>query len=186
MKKNKTNLTSRFRAGSKKRSGLQRMKNYFRFNDLVTSKERLHSIMNCAINRNRWIREDPSVIFHFHQSVRSFIRAGYLIMLTERKKGFNTPLENPSPLLLGLLSEKEYQNPLLVFKKAFREYSIKEFDYFMSGIVYFSMGVYEHVPERNIINPYIHLIKMLDAAHIILERGKKTDTAGQCGEKQKM
>jgi hypothetical protein len=37
-------------------------------------------------------------------------------------------------------------------------------------MVYFSMGVYENLPEKNIINPYIHLIKMLDAAHIILER----------------
>ncbi|WP_336959172.1 hypothetical protein [Chryseobacterium contaminans] len=47
---------------------------------------------------------------------------------------------------------------------------IKEFDYFMSGMVYFSMGVDENLPEKNIINPYIHLIKMLDAAHLILER----------------
>ncbi|MGG5208115.1 hypothetical protein ACQWU4_04150 [Chryseobacterium sp. MIQD13] len=63
--------------------------------------------------------------------------------------------------------------------------NIKEFDYLMSGIIYFSMGVYEHVPERNIINPYIHLIKMLDAAHIILERGKKTDTASSVERNRK-
>ncbi|MBL3550172.1 hypothetical protein [Chryseobacterium sp. KMC2] len=79
-----------------------------------------------------------------------------------------------SPLVLGLLTEKEYQNPLLVFKKAFKEYSIKEFDYFISGMVYFSMGIYDKLPERNMINPYIHLIKMLDAAYLIIERkGKK-------------
>ncbi|MBB4807481.1 hypothetical protein HNP38_002787 [Chryseobacterium defluvii] len=106
--------------------------------------------------------------------MRSFIRAGYLITLKEKKWTANTQLKKVSPLVLGLLSEKEYQNPLLVFKKAFKEYSIKEFDYFISGMVYFSMGIYDNPPERNMISPYIHLTKMLDAAYLILERrGKK-------------
>ncbi|MGG5208104.1 hypothetical protein ACQWU4_04095 [Chryseobacterium sp. MIQD13] len=176
MKKNRTAFENRFWTGGKKRSGLKLMEAYFQFNDLAASKERLNSIMNYAVNRNAWIEEDPAVIFQFHQSMRSFVRAGYLIA-KEKKRTVNNQFENPSPLMLGLLSEKEYQNPLLVFKKAFKEYSIREFDYFMSGIVYFSLGVYDNVPERNIVNPYIHLIKMLDTAHIILERGKKIDTA---------
>ncbi|WP_230038177.1 hypothetical protein [Chryseobacterium sp. Bi04] len=95
-------------------------------------------------------------------------------MLKEKKLMVNTELKGVSPLVLGLLSEKEYQNPLLVFKKAFKEYSIKEFDYFISGMVYFSLGAYRNMPERNIINPYIHLTKMLDAAYLIIKRkGKK-------------
>ncbi|WP_262884118.1 hypothetical protein [Chryseobacterium panacisoli] len=40
----------------------------------------------------------------------------------------------------------------------------------MSGIVYFSMGAYDKLPETNLVNPYIHLLKMLDAAHLMLER----------------
>jgi hypothetical protein len=64
------------------------------------------------------------------------------------------------------------------FQKAFREYTLKEFDYFMSGIVYFSMGVYENLPERNIVMPYIHTVKMLDAAHLILQRRNAKKTAG--------
>lgn len=63
--------------------------------------------------------------------------------------------------------------PLLVFKKAFQEYNIEEFDYFMSGMIYFSLGAYDHVPERNMVSPYIHLTKMLDAGHLILERRGK-------------
>jgi hypothetical protein len=102
--------------------------------------------------------------------MRSFIRAGYLIALQEKKRTATTQLKDVSPLVLGLLSEKEFQNPLLVFRKAFKEYSVKEFDYFMSGMVYFSLGIYDHLPERNIISPYIHLSKMLDAAYLIIER----------------
>ncbi|SHG51409.1 hypothetical protein [Chryseobacterium vrystaatense] len=173
MKKNRTDFPSRFSAVGKKQSGLQLMETFFQTNNLAASKERLNSIMNYAVKRNTWIKEDPCGIIQFRQSIQSFVRAGYLITLNKKKRTRNTPLENSSPLLLGLLSEKEYQNPLLVFKKAFQEYSIQEFDYFMSGIIYFSLGAYDHVPERNIVSPYIHLIKMLDAAHLIIERREK-------------
>lgn len=174
MAKTKADIQSRFGKGRRKHYGLQLMKTFFQLNDLTASKEQLNSIMNYAVKRNSRIKEDPSVIFHFHQAMRSFIRAGYLITLQEKKCTVNTQLKEFSPLVLGLLSEKEYQNPLLVFKKAFKEYSVKEFDYFMSGMVYFSLGIYSNLPERNIVNPYIHLIKMLDASYLILEgKGNK-------------
>lgn len=173
MKKNRTDFETRFWAVRRKYSGLQLMETFFQFNDLAGSKKRLNSIMSYAVKRDSWIKEDPSVIIHFRQSMQSFIRAGYLMTLKEKKCTVSTQREDVSPLLLGLLSEKEYRNPLLVFKKAFREYSVQEFDYFMSGMVYFSLGVYDNLPERNIINPYIHLTKMLDAAHLILERRGK-------------
>ncbi len=176
MKKIKTDFAPQFRA-DKKRSGLQLMETFFQFNELDVSKERLSNIMNYAVKRNSWINEDLAVIFEFYQSMRSLIRAGYLIMLKERKWTVDAKTEKISPWVLGLLSEKEYRNPLLVFKKAFREYTLKEFDYFISGIVYFSMGVYENLPERNIVMPYIHLIKMLDAAHLILQRKREKKVA---------
>ncbi|MDN3692441.1 hypothetical protein QWZ06_09230 [Chryseobacterium tructae] len=176
MKKIKTDFDTRFRA-DKKHSGFQLIENFFQFNELDVSKKRLSNIMNYAIKKNSWINEDPAVIFQFHQSMRSLIRAGYLIMLKERKWTVDTQPEKISPWLLGLLSEKEYRNPLLVFKKAFRAYTLKEFDYFMSGIVYFSMGVYENLPERNMVMPYIHTVKMLDAAHLIIQRRREKKMA---------
>lgn len=176
MKRSRTNFDPRFRA-DKKHSGLQLMETFFQFNELDISKEMLSNIMNYAVKRNSWINEDPEVIFEFHQSMRSLIRAGYLIMLKERKWTVDTQPEKISPWVLGLLSEKEYRNPLLVFKKAFSAYTLKEFDYFLSGIVYFSMGVYENLPERNIVMPYIHMVKMLDAAHLILQRRREKKIA---------
>ncbi|WP_045500970.1 hypothetical protein [Chryseobacterium sp. StRB126] len=174
MKKIRTDFQSRLGKSRKKHYGLQQMEIFFQLNDLAVSKELLNSIMSYALKRDSWIKEEPSVIYHFHQAMRSFVRASYFIMLKEKKLKINAQLENISPLALGLLTEKEYQNPLLVFKKAFKEYSINEFDYFISGMVYFSMGIYDKLPERNMINPYIHLIKMLDAAYLIIERKGKT------------
>ncbi|MCD9615105.1 hypothetical protein [Chryseobacterium gleum] len=181
MKKSRTNLDSRFWA-EKKNSGLQLIETFFQFNELDVSKERLSNIMNYTVKRNSWIHEDPAVIFQFHQSMRSLIRAGYLMMLKDRKWTVDTRQEKISPWVLGLLSEKEYRNPLLVFKTAFSAYTLKEFDYFMSGIVYFSMGVYENLPERNIVMPYIHTVKMLDAAHLILQRKREKKRADTISE----
>ncbi|WP_292011081.1 hypothetical protein [Chryseobacterium sp.] len=174
MKKNRTDFQSRFGKDNRKPCGLQQMETYFLLNDITASKELLNNIMHYAVDRNSWIKEYPSVLLHFHQAMRSFIRAGYLLALEKKKWTANTRLEEVSPLAFGLLSEKEYQNPLLVFKKAFREYSVREFDYFISGMVYLSLGMYDHLPERNMISPYIHLTKMLDAAYLIMERNGKT------------
>jgi hypothetical protein len=173
MKKNRTDFRPRLRKSHEKHGDLQLIETFFQLNGLTESKDQLNTIMSYAVKRNSWIKEDPSVIYHFHQAMRSFIHASYFIMLKEKKYKIHTPLEEVSPLVLGLLSEKEYQNPLLVLKKAFKEYSVKEFDYFISGMVYFSLGIYDKLPERNMINPYIHLIKMLDAAYLIMERRKK-------------
>lgn len=68
------------------------------------------------------------------------------------------------------LSDDEFLNPTLVFGKAFAEHSIKDFDYYIAIAVYFSMGIFKNAEESSLIGPYIHLTKMLDVAHLILER----------------
>ncbi|MCS4303320.1 hypothetical protein [Chryseobacterium sp. BIGb0232] len=74
---------------------------------------------------------------------------------------------------VNLTKDEPKEPPLLVLKKAFKKYSVKEFDYSISGMVYFSLGIYDKLPESNMINPYIHMIKMLDAAYLIIERKGK-------------
>ncbi|BAP31069.1 uncharacterized protein CHSO_2032 [Chryseobacterium sp. StRB126] len=127
--------------------------------------------MQYAVNGKDWLKKDPSVILQFHQSLNLFIREGYMISKKTKKRKVNAASYISSPMMKGSLSDKEYENPLLVFKRAFKEYSIKEFEYFISGIVYFSQQIYRHGPESNLVRPYIHLSKMLDAAYLLLERG---------------
>lgn len=137
----------------------------------------LSSIMQYAVNGKDWLKKDPSVILQFHQSLNLFIREGYMISKKKKKRKVNAASYIGSPMMKGSLSAKEYENPLLVFKRAFKEYSIQEFDYFISGIVYFSQQMYRYGPESNLVRPYIHLSKMLDAAYLMLERGiQKNDS----------
>ncbi|MDV3936908.1 hypothetical protein CMT78_03900 [Elizabethkingia anophelis] len=130
----------------------------------------LNKIMIYAGKKKTEINEDSSAIFHFHQALRSFVRACYAIRLKEEKWSITTHSEKSSPLMQASLSDEEYLNPILVFQSAFEEYSIKDFDYYIAVAVYFSLGTYTHAAESKIFEPYLHLTKMLDAAHLILER----------------
>ncbi|ROI06764.1 hypothetical protein EGI16_02335 [Chryseobacterium sp. G0240] len=131
--------------------------------------------MNYAVKRNIWVNEDPAVIFQFHQSMRSLIRAVYLMMLKERKWIVDNQPKKISSWVIGLLSEKEYRNPLLVFKKAFREYTLKELIILCPESSISQWGVYENLPERNIVMPYIHTVKMLDATHYHSKKERKEE-----------
>ncbi len=170
LKNKRIDFEARFWSGSRKHSRIKLIESFFHFNDLVTSKQMLNNIMIYAGKKKTAINEDSSAIFHFHQALRSFVRACYAISLKEKKLSIITYPENHFPLMQGSLSDEEYQTPFLVFQKAFAEYSIKDFNYYIAVAVYFSMGVFKNAEESSLISPYIHLTKMLDAAHLILER----------------
>ncbi|WP_294311676.1 hypothetical protein [uncultured Chryseobacterium sp.] len=170
MKNKRIDFEARFWSGSRKHSGIKLIESFFHFNDLVTAKQMLNKIMVYAGKKKTAINEDSSAIFHFHQAIRSFVRACYAVRLKEATWEMNINPEKRSPLIQASLSDEEYLNPTLVFQKAFAEYSIKDFDYYIAIAVYFSIGVFKNAEESSLISPYIHLTKMLDAAYLILER----------------
>ncbi|WP_394660566.1 hypothetical protein [uncultured Chryseobacterium sp.] len=170
MKKKKTDLESRFWSGRSKLSPVPLLEAFFQFHDLATAKERLSRIIAYAVRGKARISKDPSVVFHFHQSLRSFILAGYGMRKKSGKWLVRTLPGQGSALELGSLSKEEYRDPVLVFRKAFQEYRPEQFLDFLAEIVYFSLGTFNHVPEGNIVGPYLHLCKMLDAARLIVER----------------
>ena len=60
--------------------------------------------------------------------------------------------EHKNPMLQGSLSEKEYHDPAKVFRKAFKKYRLEAHLELVSlgSRVYFSLGTFNNVPERNI------------------------------------
>ncbi|WP_294331400.1 hypothetical protein [uncultured Chryseobacterium sp.] len=170
MKKNNIDFESRFWSGRSKLSPVALGDVFFQFHDLATAKERLNLMMQYAIQGKTRIPEDPSVVFHFHQSLRSLIRAGWCLRKKPGKWIGEAVPETGNPLLYGSLSEEEYRDPVRVFRKAFKQYRLEELEDFLSDLVYFSLGTFNHLPERDIVGPYLHLIKMLDAAWLIVER----------------
>lgn len=170
MKKKKTNFESRFWSGSKKYSVPGLLETFFQFNDLAIVKEVLGSMMHCSTRRKARIRTYPAEIFHLQQSLRSLLLAGRLIAAKAGKWTVPVSAEAVSSMQLSSLSEEEYQDPLRVFRKAFKTCSFEEFDEFLASTVYFSLGNISDDREKRRVSPYIHLIKMLDAAYLITER----------------
>ncbi|GEN78043.1 hypothetical protein [Chryseobacterium hagamense] len=89
-----------------------------------------------------------------------------------KKRKFRIPA-GPVPVpgfMLGSLSEEEYRNPCLVFRKTFSELTLREFDGFLSDITCFSLGTFQKGPEEDLVTPFLHLNRMLDATQLIVER----------------
>jgi hypothetical protein len=72
---------------------------------------------------------------------------------------------------LSSLTKEEYDNPFLVLQSAFEERTLQQFEYFLSEITELSLSPYYLDPDSDLATPYIHLIKMLDAAELMKERG---------------
>ncbi|MDQ1095790.1 MULTISPECIES: hypothetical protein [Chryseobacterium] len=96
MKKETTDLQSRLKPSPKKHSSLKMMEHFFQSVDLTTAKDLLNTIMQYAVQKRDWINEDLSVMVHFHQSMRSFIRAGYFLRM-KAKNGWSGIQLKPHP-----------------------------------------------------------------------------------------
>lgn len=83
----------------------------------------------------------------------------------------NQPPEQGSQIMQGSLFDDEFLNPFLVFERAFQDFSLQELEVFLTEVCYYALGPYNDHPHGNIISPFLHLQKMLDAAQLIRERG---------------
>ncbi|SEM65030.1 hypothetical protein SAMN05421856_10572 [Chryseobacterium taichungense] len=171
MKKKKIDFEAEFWDSHQKHSCMTLIDAFFQMDDLPAVKEILCDVMNYSTQPKVLLKNNPYLVFHFYLCIRSFIRAGYLIQFKSKKWKVNDPPEYKSRLLQGLLSDKEYRNPFLVFQKAFKEFSLKEFEYFITEFIYFSLANSYDIPTDTNVAHFIHLTKMLDAAQIIRERG---------------
>lgn len=172
MKNKKTDFETRFWSGTRKHSAIGLLEAFFQFNDLGEVKETLSMMLQCSVQPKVRIRKEPAEIFHLYQSLRSLVRAGRLIGGKAKKEMFSAS-ENIPLIIPNSLSKEEYQNPVRVFRNAFKVCSLKEYDEFLSTMVYFSLGNSRCDQENRIVIPYIQLVKMLDAAWLIVERNSK-------------
>lgn len=172
MKKKKIDFESGGWSGSCYRSALSLLETFFQFYDLATAKSLLAEMMVYSQKGKVLRKENPSEVFHFYLSLRSLVRAGYRMQCKAEKQEFQAPAEAVpvSGLMLGSLSQEEYRNPCLVFRKTFRELTLRDFDSFLADSTCLSLGTFRKGPEGDTVTPFLHLNKILDAAQLIVER----------------
>ncbi|WP_257621436.1 hypothetical protein [Chryseobacterium sp. NKUCC03_KSP] len=71
------------------------------------------------------------------------------------------------------MNKEEYEDPFLVFQKAFECKTLEEYEFFLNEIVHVSLSPYKEQFDYDLITPHIYLVKMLDAAQVMSERGLK-------------
>lgn len=171
MKKKKINFDAEFWASDKITCPLKLIEAFFQYDDLNHYKHVLTEVGSHAYEKKVYKQEYPGDVFMFYLCMRSFIRACYLLQFKNKKWETNDPPEFTSYLLQGCLTDEEYINPFLVFRKAFEEVSLKEFDYFLKESIHLSLCPCSYISDSNMISPLVYLLKMLDASRIIHERG---------------
>ncbi|NPA08208.1 MAG: hypothetical protein GXO46_04390 [Chlorobi bacterium] len=173
MKKKKTDFEAKFWSGTRKHTAINLLETFFQFNDLAATKETLNEMVQSSVQKNLRMAKEPAEIFYLYQSLRSFILASHQIAKKAKKGKFKISTEVSFPKTAISLSEKEQRNPLRVFQNAFTVCTLQDFDDFLSATAYFSLGNFSCDTEKKIIIPYFQLIKLLEAAPLIVESCQK-------------
>jgi hypothetical protein len=148
MKKKNTDFESEFWDGHRKHSALGLMDTFFHFHDPATAKNRLYEMMEYTQKPEVLLKDNPSVLFNFYLSLQSFVRAGYGLQLKTKKWTVMTAEEPVPQRMPGSLSENEYRSPVSVFRKAFKKFTIRDFDVFLLRSSIFHSAISIMSPKR--------------------------------------
>lgn len=173
MKKSKISLETSFWAGQEVENPFEFLEVFFEYANLDYYKETLNHFLLHTNKLEAYEAGTPGQTFIIYTAFRSFLKACFSLKTKDKKLKVRKAPEKWSILGQASLTSEEYQNPFLVFQKAFDEKTPDEFDFFLCEITHLSLSTFAEEFEYDFITPFIHLTKMLDAAKIISERGIK-------------
>ncbi|WP_306351070.1 hypothetical protein [Flavobacterium sp. '19STA2R22 D10 B1'] len=179
MKKNKISFETSFWPGFVAGNPFKAIDDFFDFAALDYYKQNLSEAVIYNYKRKVYKQDNPSDVFVFYTAFNSFLKVCFCLQEKSKKWKVKESLYCETVFHLSSLTKEEYDNPFIVFQKAFDEKTLEEFELFLCQIVELSLSPYTRDPDSDLTTPYIHLIKMLDAVELIRERGvekiKKTD-----------
>lgn len=171
MKKDKTAFETSVWTGFVAGNPFKAIDAFFDFSHLNYYKQHLTDMILYSYNTKVYQQENPSNAFVFYSAVSSFIKVCYCLQQKSKKWKVKASLRSETIFHFTSLTKEEYENPFMVFQKAFAEKTLEEFELFLCLITELSLSPFAGDPESDLTTPYIHVIKMLDAAELIRERG---------------
>ena len=171
MKKNKISFESYFWAAERIKCPFKLVNAFYDYANLHFYKHTLGEVIIYSHKRNICMQDNPGQIFVFYTAMNSFLKACYCMKSKRKKWHVKKSDKCESNLLLASLTKEEYNNPFIVFEKAFAEKTPEEFEFFLGEIVHLSLSPCAEDYDFDKITPYLYLIKMLDASQLIRERG---------------
>jgi len=171
MKKNKISFETSFWAGYAGGNPFKAMNAFFDFAHLDYYKQNLSQAVLYCYKKEIYKQGNPSDAFVLYSTVSSFLKICYCLKEKSKKWKVGTSSRSETVFCLSSLTKEEYENPFMVFQKAFEEKTLEEFELFLRQILEFSLSPHATDPDPDLTTPYIHLIKMLDAVELMRERG---------------
>ncbi|MCV9934273.1 hypothetical protein OIU80_18500 [Flavobacterium sp. LS1R47] len=171
MKKNKISFETSFWPGYVAGNPFKTIKAFFAYADLDYYKQSLTEAVVYSYKREIYKANNPSDFFVFYTAINIFLKVCYCLPEKSKKWKVTASLHSETTFHLSSLTKEEYDNPFIVFQKAFDENTLEEFESSLCQIMELSLSPHDGNPYSDLTTPYIHLIKMLDAAALMRERG---------------
>ena len=179
MKKNKISFDTRYWAGFVTGNPFEAFDAIFDFAHLDYYKQNLSDAVLHCYKRKVFKQDAPCNAFVFYTAICSYLKICYCLKGKNKKWKVKDSSRIETVFHLSSLTKAEYDNPFLVLQNAFEEKTLKDFEYFLFEITELSLSPYSADSDSDLMTPYIHLIKMLDAGELMRERGlekiNKTD-----------
>lgn len=173
MRKNKISLETSFWSGQEVENPFEFLEVFFEYANLDYYKETLNQFLLHTKKPELYKISYPGQTFILYTTFRSFLKTCFSLNCKSKKWEVRKAPKKWSILKQASLNSEEYQNPFLVFEKAFTEQTIEEYEFFLCEITHLSLSPYTEEFDYDLITPFIYLTKMLDASQIIRERGIK-------------
>ncbi|MBE8724424.1 hypothetical protein [Flavobacterium hungaricum] len=171
MKKNKISFETSFWAGYTAGNPFKAINAFFDFAHLDYYKQSLSGVAMYCYKKEVYKNENPSDIFILYSVVKSFLKVCYCLKKKSKKWKIKKSLRSEKVFHLSSLTKEEYDNPFMVFEKAFEVKTLEEFELFLYQILELSLSPCVADIDLDLTTPYVHLVKMLDAAELMRERG---------------
>lgn len=172
MKKKKLSFETKFWLYYEIENSFELIDVFFDYAHLDYYKQILGEAIIYSRKRKIYKNDCPGQVFVFYTALRSFLKACYCLRSKSRKwKVKEASSERRSILHQASLTTEEYGDPFIVFQRAFAKKTLDEFEFFLSEIVHLSLSPCTEEFDFDLMTPYIHLIKMLDATQLMRERG---------------
>ncbi|OXA93482.1 hypothetical protein [Flavobacterium hercynium] len=170
MKKNKISFETTFWAHHELENPFEVIDAFLGSENLAYYKQTLSEIVFYRSKDEIYNKECPGDVFFNYTAIRSFLRACSSLSYKSKKwKVREVSAEKKSILSQASLTTEEYENPFIVFENAFAEHSLADFEFFLCEIVHLSLRPTIVEFDSDLLTPYIHVIKMLDASQLLLE-----------------
>jgi thiamine kinase-like enzyme len=115
-------------------------------------------------------KDCPGDVFFNYTAIRSFLRACSSLQNKSKKwKVSEASTGQKSVLSQASLTVEEYKNPFIVFQNAFAEHSLADFEFFLCEVIHLALRPTIVEFDSDLLTPYIHVIKMLDASQLLFE-----------------